>query len=319
MRPKLTMRRARSLQVAAGALMLAVPGSAVALAAGQADAQSVIQINLSPRHVAFGKAISVTGDGSSTAAGQPVELEYAPRSGAAWQPLKGTQAGPDGRFHFRLRPRRSGLLRAVVGGTPARAASDATVSAGAPAISQPQPLAVGSRFDLPRHPRVALGGQIIHVAGQLLPGQAGRRVSLITHRGAGWRMLATARTGARGGFDLRYRAPGSGGQWLRVMFAGDRANTGTSAVAGLLSVFRPSVASWYDDGGATACGFHAGYGVANKDLPCGTRVSFHYGGRSVTAVVDDRGPYVGGREWDLNQNTAAALGFDGVGTVWSSL
>jgi rare lipoprotein A (peptidoglycan hydrolase) len=42
------------------------------------------------------------------------------------------------------------------------------------------------------------------------------------------------------------------------------------------------------------------------------------GGRTVTAVVDDRGPYVGGRQWDLNQNTAGALGFGGVGTVWSS-
>jgi rare lipoprotein A (peptidoglycan hydrolase) len=38
----------------------------------------------------------------------------------------------------------------------------------------------------------------------------------------------------------------------------------------------------------------------------------------VTAVVDDRGPYVSGRDWDLNQNTAGALAFDGVGTVWSS-
>jgi rare lipoprotein A (peptidoglycan hydrolase) len=38
----------------------------------------------------------------------------------------------------------------------------------------------------------------------------------------------------------------------------------------------------------------------------------------VNAVVDDRGPFVGGRDWDLNQNTAAALGFQGVGTVWST-
>ena len=59
--------------------------------------------------------------------------------------------------------------------------------------------------------------------------------------------------------------------------------------------------------------------MANRDLPCGTQVTFRYGGRTVTAVVDDRGPYVGGREWDLNQNTAAALGFDGVDTVWSSI
>ena len=69
---------------------------------------------------------------------------------------------------------------------------------------------------------------------------------------------------------------------------------------------------------ATACGFHAGYGVANSTLPCGTKVTFRYGGRTVTAVVDDRGPFVGGREWDLNQNTAGALGFGGVATVWST-
>jgi rare lipoprotein A (peptidoglycan hydrolase) len=33
------------------------------------------------------------------------------------------------------------------------------------------------------------------------------------------------------------------------------------------------------------------------------------------AVVDDHGPYAGGRNIDLNQNTAAALGFGGVGSV----
>jgi peptidoglycan lytic transglycosylase len=59
--------------------------------------------------------------------------------------------------------------------------------------------------------------------------------------------------------------------------------------------------------------------VANKDLPCGTQVTFDYGGRVVTPVVDDRGPYVGGRESDLNQNTAGALGFSGVDAVWSSI
>ena len=37
-------------------------------------------------------------------------------------------------------------------------------------------------------------------------------------------------------------------------------------------------------------------------------MTFSYGGRTVVATVDDRGPYVGGRTWDLNQNTAAALG-----------
>ena len=55
---------------------------------------------------------------------------------------------------------------------------------------------------------------------------------------------------------------------------------------------------------------------AHPWLPFGTKVMFRYRARTVTAVVDDRGPFVSGRDWDLNQNTAAALGFGGVGTVW---
>ena len=103
-----------------------------------------------------------------------------------------------------------------------------------------------------------------------------------------------------------------------MRFRGDRANAPVSTPAGSVAVLHQTLASWYQDGGTTACGFHAYYGVANLSLPCGARVNFSYGGRTVTAVVDDRGPYVGGRVWDLNQNTAAALGFGGVGAVWSS-
>lgn len=76
-----------------------------------------------------------------------------------------------------------------------------------------------------------------------------------------------------------------------------------------------SVASWYQDAGGTACGFHAALGVAHKTLPCGTVVDFIYHGRRATGVVQDRGPFISGREWDLNQGLAGALGFDGVDTV----
>ncbi len=117
---------------------------------------------------------------------------------------------------------------------------------------------------------------------------------------------------------LRYAAGSAGQEQIRVGFAGDRLNGRSTASAGHVSAFRAAIASWYNDGGNTACGFHAGDGVANRTLPCGTKVAFRYGGRTVTATVDDRGPYVGGRDWDLNQNTAAALGFGGVGQVWSS-
>jgi len=163
-----------------------------------------------------------------------------------------------------------------------------------------------------------LGGQWVHVRGKLLPGVSGRRVRLEARGSHGWRVVATARTGGRGGFNLAFYAGGLGSQPLRVQFAGDRLNARSGGSAGRVTVYRQSLASWYYDGGTTGCGFHAYYGVANKSLPCGARVSFDYHGRSVTAVVDDRGPYVGAREWDLNQNTAAALGFGGVGSVWSS-
>jgi len=77
-----------------------------------------------------------------------------------------------------------------------------------------------------------------------------------------------------------------------------------------------AVASWYDDYyGQTASGWRAHYGVANKYLRFGTRVVFVYRGRRITATVDDRGPYVYGRDFDLNQNTARSLGFGGVATV----
>jgi rare lipoprotein A (peptidoglycan hydrolase) len=85
-----------------------------------------------------------------------------------------------------------------------------------------------------------------------------------------------------------------------------------------VTVYQPAVASWYTDAGSTACGFHAYYGVASPSLPCGAHVRFVYGGHTLQAVVDDRGPFVPGRSWDLNQNTAGALGFGGVDTVWTS-
>jgi rare lipoprotein A (peptidoglycan hydrolase) len=82
--------------------------------------------------------------------------------------------------------------------------------------------------------------------------------------------------------------------------------------------FRRGVASWYyDDGASTACGFRASYGVANRTLPCGTHVTFKRGGHRITAVVDDRGPYVAGRTWDLDERSAHALGVSGVASVWA--
>ena len=78
-------------------------------------------------------------------------------------------------------------------------------------------------------------------------------------------------------------------------------------------------ASWYGPGlwgRSTACGATlrpTTIGVAHKTLPCGTMVRFVYEGRTVTAPVIDRGPYVKGRAWDLTAAASEALGFEGVG------
>jgi rare lipoprotein A (peptidoglycan hydrolase) len=57
--------------------------------------------------------------------------------------------------------------------------------------------------------------------------------------------------------------------------------------------------------------------VANKTLPFGTKIEFMYHGKRGIAIVKDRGPYVGGRVFDLAQGIAQRIGFlsAGIGTV----
>jgi hypothetical protein len=85
--------------------------------------------------------------------------------------------------------------------------------------------------------------------------------------------------------------------------------------------------SWYGPGlygNRGACGLIPGgiqadtIGVAHRTLPCGTKVTFRYNGRTVTTMVIDRGPYVAGRIWDMTHGLCAALGhcFTGGGVYW---
>jgi Lytic transglycolase len=86
-----------------------------------------------------------------------------------------------------------------------------------------------------------------------------------------------------------------------------------------LDGWQTSVASvYFDYGGPLACGGRLRrdqFGVANKNLPCGTMVTFRYGGRALRVPVIDRGPYIKGREWDLTGATAIALRFNGLGPI----
>jgi hypothetical protein len=193
-------------------------------------------------------------------------------------------------------------------------------SAPAPIAASPaQPVAVDARLAMAPSALVALPGQPLTVRGALLPRRPGAVVRLQTRAHHRWHTVAVARTRRHGGFVLRHAVRRAGKQSFRVSFAGDAGNTAVSTRGRSVVSLHPALASWYYDGGNTACGFHAGYGVASPYLPCGTKVTFAYQGRTVTAVVDDRGPFVPGRTFDLNQSTAGALGFGGVDTVWTSI
>lgn len=47
--------------------------------------------------------------------------------------------------------------------------------------------------------------------------------------------------------------------------------------------------------------------AAHRTLPLGTRVRVSHGGRSVVVRINDRGPYIGGRDLDLSYAAFKAL------------
>jgi rare lipoprotein A len=216
--------------------------------------------------------------------------------------------------------RTGALSLTVAGATVAALASASAVALAAQAPHQPH-----RRPMRHAHLRVQRGqiatptGSTVVVHGVLEPGWPGAEVRLETLTRRHWRTLAVARTHSGGRFGIPYRVRRPGASWIRVRFPGGRHARAASASAGRIVALVPTVASWYYDAGSTACGFHATYGVANRTLPCGTKVTLAYGGRTVVATVDDRGPYVYGRSFDLNQNTARYLGMWGVGTVLASV
>ena len=80
-------------------------------------------------------------------------------------------------------------------------------------------------------------------------------------------------------------------------------------------------ASWYGpgfNGRPTASGAiydQEGWTVASKELPLGTLLAVSRGDRRVLLLVNDRGPYIGGRVLDLSAAAARALGVGGVAPV----
>lgn len=81
----------------------------------------------------------------------------------------------------------------------------------------------------------------------------------------------------------------------------------------------PMLASWYGDesGSVTASGETfdpSGFTAAHRTLPFGTELTVCLEG-CVEVTVNDRGPYVGGRDLDLSQGAAEAIGLTEAGVA----
>jgi rare lipoprotein A len=150
-------------------------------------------------------------------------------------------------------------------------------------------------------------GQVALVSGNAPAGRVVRlqRLDAKTQR---WRLVASTRADANGAYVARWRPEHIGPTALRAILH-------TTAAPLDLTVYKPSLATWYGPGffgKQTACGVALTpdlQGIAHRSLPCGTRIAIAYAGRSIVLPVIDRGPYgVAGAEWDLTQAAAQALG-----------
>jgi len=164
-------------------------------------------------------------------------------------------------------------------------------------------------------------GRRATVFGRVSPAVRGLRIGLQVKRGSRWKGIEGDRTDARGRYRLRQRLRGTLSRHVRVRVRQAPGFLPARRRIGRLNVYRYAQASWYGPGlygNPTGCGgtLHPGrLGVAHKSLPCGTKVTFRHRGRRVRVPVIDRGPYVGGREYDLTEATAQRLRFRGHGAI----
>ncbi|HET8565234.1 MAG TPA: septal ring lytic transglycosylase RlpA family protein [Solirubrobacterales bacterium] len=163
-----------------------------------------------------------------------------------------------------------------------------------------------------------LKGRGLALQGKVRP-SGGHRVKIVFHGAE--KSVRGVRTRADGTFALHWVPRRTGSYSVRAFDLHDRRTSGSSSPARKLTSYRLAGASYYGPGlwgNGVACGgtlMPGTLGVANKTLPCGTKVKLRYEGRTVTVPVIDRGPYVAGRDYDLTEAVKRKLGFPGVGTV----
>jgi hypothetical protein len=300
------------------AMTLPVAASAM----GRTERQAVpIVAAVADRHLRYGQLAVVQGRLTDGVPGQRVALQFRPHGGV-WGTMASVATQSEGQFLFAATPLASGEVRVV------RSDGAAYVSAAAatPEVATPpSSVAVAPALNARRRHVNVLAGRRALVAGQVLPGDAGRVVLLQRRGHAGWQTVARDHTSMGGRFRMRFRPRRPGSALLRVRSASDGVLAAGRRVVGRMNVYRPALVSWYGPGfygGPLACGgtlSRRTLGVAHKTLPCGTKVTLRYHGRMVRVSVIDRGPYVAGREYDLTAATKERLGFGSLGIVLATV
>jgi hypothetical protein len=296
------IRRRRRGVAALALLPVAVLASTTSITIAAESSAPMARLSASDRLVPFGQRFRLAGSVPG-AASTKIRIKFRPSGARHWTLLDTVRADARGTYRDRERARRNGAYRAVPGrGRP----------------SAPEAVRVRSKaaFHIGSHALVL--GRGVRLEGLARPG--GHRPLKVVVRGRDGDVLRDA-TSRRGHFGLRWKPRRTGNYKLRAYPGRNGRAVGGHSPARRITVYRYAAASWYGPGlygNGTACGqtLEPGMlGVANKSLPCGTRVKLRYHGRSVTVPVIDRGPYAAGREYDLTAATKQRLGFPDVGVL----
>ncbi len=311
------IRRRRALAallVPAAALTI---GSTAATAAPDARQAAIDPAKSSVR---FGDRVTLRGQFPG-APGSPVAIQYRAADAKRFRQVAKTRTNEHSRWTARVKPRGTGMWRAHLIAAPPAPAPD-------PLVDDPTPTPVdretGAKrvkvrsvtdVDAKNH---AITGRSVKIDGRVKPG--GKRKVVVK---VGGRSMTT-RTDRRGRFDVEWNAGSTGTYKVRAKARGNDEAAGSRASGGKITVYRTAYASWYGPGlygNRTACGqtlTSSTLGVAHKTMPCGTKLKLRHGNNTVKVEVIDRGPYVGGREFDLTEATRNRLGFGSTGTILTS-
>lgn len=294
-------------------IALAVAGLAIAASSAAAEQVSDVDIGASDARIARGQSVELRGSVSPKLDDRRIELKFKTASGD-YDEIDQTRTDGEGDYNFEVTPNFTGRYRAVA----VDEAGDKEAESGRADVKVDATLTARTRKDV-------LRGKDIAIRGRLSPSVRDRKVTIQRQRNGDWDGVATARTDGDGAYRAEWTPNELGSFPVRAKFEGDDLNGAVKRqVEHRVHVYRSAVSSWYGPGlygNTTACGQTLRpdtVGVAHKQLPCGTKVRFHYRGETEKIRVIDRGPFIAGREWDLTEAAKRKLDFPDLDEIWST-